>query len=132
DFPLERCGPPLSDEELIKMYSRSRISLGFSSVAEQPVPGQPPIKQVRLRDFEAPMSGAFYMVEAYDELQEFFEPDKEIVFFTSAEELIDKTRYYLAHDAERERIRQAGMQRARIEHSWHERFRMVFREIGLG
>ncbi len=132
DFPLERCGPPLSDDELIKMYSRSRISLGFSSVAEWPTPGQSPIKQVRLRDFEAPMSGAFYMVEAYDELREFFEPNKEIVFFANAEELIDKTRYYLAHDAERERIRQAGMKRARTEHSWHERFRMVFREIGWG
>ena len=31
-IPAERCGPPLSDEELIKMYSRSIISLGFSEV----------------------------------------------------------------------------------------------------
>ena len=111
------------------MYSRSRISLGFSSVAELPAAGTPPLKQVRLRDFEAPMSGAFYLVEACDELAEFFKPDQEIVFFASKAELVDKARYYLAHEAERNRIRLAGMQRARRDHTWHERFKMVFRQI---
>jgi spore maturation protein CgeB len=129
--PLERCGPPLSDDELIKMYSRSKISLGFTGVAEIPIKGAP-IKQVRLRDFEATMSGAFYLVEYFDELTEFFEPDKEIVCFAEPEELLERVRYYLAHDAERKRIRQAGMLRARTEHTWHRRFEMVFKQIGLG
>jgi hypothetical protein len=131
EIPLERCGPPLSDEELIQMYSRSCISLGFTSVDQVPIRGATPIKQVRLRDFEAPMSGAFYMVEAFDELTDFFEPGKEIVFFTDPDDLVNQARYYLAHDAERERIRQAGMRRARSEHTWHRRFQTVFREIGL-
>jgi spore maturation protein CgeB len=128
---MDRVGPPLSDEEYIRLYSRSKISLGFSSVAELPSRGEP-IKQVRLRDFEAPMSGAFYMVEYLEELAEFFTPDKEIVCFTGPEDLVEKARYYLAHDGERERIRKAGMQRARNEHTWHKRFEMVFRQIGLG
>ena len=71
------------------------------------MPDEPPIKQVRLRDFEAPMSGAFYLVERCDELAEFFEPDEEIVFFEDADELAEKAKYYLSHHAERERIRQA-------------------------
>lgn len=130
DVPLDRCGPPLTDEEYIKMYSRSKISLGFTSVDETPKKGKQ-IKQVRLRDFEAPMSGGFYMVEYFEELTEFFEPDKEIVCFTGPEDLKDKIRYYLAKDNERERIRQAGMHRARSEHTWHKRFEMVFNRIGL-
>lgn len=130
DLPADRCGPPLPDDELIAMYSRSRISLGFSTVAYVPKQG-PPIKQVRLRDFEATMSGAFYLVEQFDELEDFFEPDREIVCFRDARELIDKTRFYLAHPAERERIRQAGMRRARAEHTWHARFEMMFRHLGL-
>lgn len=113
------------------MYSRSRIALGFTSVAELPADDSPPIKQVRLRDFEAPMSGAFYLVEAFDELAEFFEPGKEIVFFADADELVDKARYYLTHEAEREHIRQAGLRRARGEHTWHQRFQMVFHAMGL-
>jgi spore maturation protein CgeB len=128
---LARAGPALADDELVKMYSRSRISLGFSVVAQRPPAGEPPIKQVRLRDFEAPMSGAFYLVERCDELTEFFEPGKEIVFFDDADELADKAKYYLAHDAERERIRQAGMRRARSEHTWQQRFAAAFRQMGL-
>lgn len=131
DVPLSRCGLPLSDDELIRMYSRSRISLGFTSVAELPVDNSPAIKQVRLRDFEATMSGAFYLVEYFEELGEFFEYDKEIVGFNSSEELVDKARYYLSNEGEAERIRQAGMKRARSEHTWHRRFETVFKKMGL-
>jgi len=132
DAQLAACaGPALEDEQLIRMYSRGRISLGFAAVAQLPKDGSPPIKQVRLRDFEAPMSGAFYLVEQFDELTEFFEPDREIVMFDSAEELADKSRYYLAHPDQREAIRRAGMRRARAEHTWQKRFEMVFRRMGM-
>lgn len=127
----KRAGPALGDEELVAMYSRSRVSLGFSAVAQVQKDGSTPIKQVRLRDFEAPMSGAFYLVERFDELAEFFEPDKEIVFFEDEEDLVDKARCYLRHDAARNRIREAGMRRAREEHTWQNRFEGVFRQMGL-
>ena len=129
-IPPEICGPPLSDKELINMYSRSKISLGFSSCGETHRSGER-VLQVRLRDFEAPMSGAFYMVEYMEELEEFFEIGKEIVCYHDKEDLADKVKYYLNHDAERERIRQAGYRRAVSEHTWQKRFERVLREIGL-
>jgi spore maturation protein CgeB len=129
--PADRCGPPLSDEAFIEMYSRSNISLGFTKVAVFERDGSA-IKQVRLRDFEATMSGAFYLVEQCDELEDFFEPGREIETFHDADELCEKARYYLDHPAERERIRLAGLARARAEHTWVARFRHVFREIGVG
>lgn len=130
EFPIDRCGLPLSDLEYVQMYSRSKISLGFTKVADG-TSGPNSIKQVRLRDFEAPMSGAFYLVEQYDELEDFFEPDKEIVCFADADELVEKATYYLRHEEERDRIRRAGMERARQEHTWEARFSRVFAEIGL-
>jgi spore maturation protein CgeB len=126
-----RSGPALSDDELVVMYSRSKVSLGFSTVAHVPKDGSPPIKQVRLRDFEAPMSGAFYLVERFDELAEFFEPGKEVVFFDDEEDLADKARFYLRNEPERQRIRDAGMNRAREEHTWHRRFERAFEQMGL-
>lgn len=125
------CGEALSDDDLVRMYSRSKISLGFSSVARIAEDPSAQIRQVRLRDFEATMSGAFYLVEQFDELEEFFTPGKEIATFRSREDLADQCRYYLKHETERERIRLAGMARAQREHTWHERFKMVFREMGL-
>ena len=129
-LPPDMCGDPLSDEEMIRAYSRSKISLGFSTVGETHLDGQR-ITQVRLRDFEAPMCGAFYMVEYMPELEEFFEIGKEIVCYTDPDDLADKCKYYLKHDAERERIRLAGYKRAVNDHSWQRRFETVFRQIGL-
>ncbi len=129
-IPEDLCGPPLDDDELIKMYSRSEISLGFSS-CDGTHRSKERILQIRLRDFEAPMSGAFYMVEYQNELAEFFEPDKEIVCYRDKRDLAEKIKYYLKHDKERERIRAAGYQRAVADHTWQQRFQNVFKAIGV-
>lgn len=132
DLPAAHCSPPLSDEEFIAMYSRSRISLGFTQVNGVPHDKlDQPMKQVRLRDFEATLSGAFYLVEYCEELTDFFEPDREIVCFADETELVEKAKYYLANPQQRERIRAAGLQRARNEHTWQHRFAAVFEQIGL-
>jgi spore maturation protein CgeB len=44
------------------------------------------------------MSGAFYLVEYFDELSEFFEPGKEILCFSDPEDLVGKVRYYVSHN----------------------------------
>jgi len=129
-IPAEICGPPLGDDELIKMYSRSKISLGFSSCGNTHQNGNR-ILQVRLRDFEAPMSGAFYMVEHMDELLEFFTPGKEIVCYRNQSDLADKAKYYLQHGDERENIRREGQRRALNEHTWQKRLDDAFRKMGL-
>lgn len=111
------------------MYSRSLISLGFSEVRDE-LTGE--IKRhVRLRDFEAPMSGAFYLVGYQEELAEYYELDKEIVCYHDRSDVLDKVRYYLRHEQVAERIRQAGLARARRDHTWENRFRRLFEVIGL-
>jgi spore maturation protein CgeB len=131
-LPPDCCdGGMISDAEMVRMYSRSRISLGFSVVGETHKDTEP-IRQVRLRDFEAPMSGAFYLVEYTREIEEFFVPGEEIVCFTSKRELVDLVRHYLAHPQEAELIRLAGHERAVREHTWQKRLRDAFEEMGLG
>jgi len=129
-LPWKIVGPALSDEEMIKMYSRSKISLGFSSCGDTHLKRRQ-ILQVRLRDFEVPMSGAFYMVEYMKELEEFFEIGKEIVCYRNKEDLLAKVKYYLGNEAEREKIRQGGYRRALNEHTWQKRLEDVFVQMGL-
>ena len=111
------------------MYSRSRISLGFSVCGDSLYSDRDKIRQVHLRDFEGPMSGALYFVEYQEELEDFYEVDREIVCHSSREELLEKVRYYLAHPDEAERVRRAGHERARRDHTWQRRFDQIFREI---
>ena len=129
-WPERACNPPISDQGMLEMYSMAKISLGFSSVGE--THREERIMQVRLRDFEAPMSGAFYMVEYMDEIEKFFVPGREIVCYTDADDLADKVDYYLAHDDEREAIRVAGHERALRDHTWQKRLTDAFAEMGLG
>ncbi len=123
-------GDPLSDEAMVQMYSRARITLGFSSCGETHE-AEKRILQVRLRDFEVPMSGGFYLVEYMEELEEFYEIGKEIVCYDGPRDLAEKIRYYLAHDDERETIRQAGRARCLRDHTWHKRFQTAFAQMGL-
>jgi spore maturation protein CgeB len=129
-LPDSILGGLLSDEEMIRMYSRSKINLGFSACGSTHECGER-IVQVRLRDFEVPMSGGFYMVEYMEELKEFYDIGKEIVCYADPADLADKITYYLAHDLEREEIRRAGYERCKKHHTWHKRFEMAFREMGL-
>lgn len=129
-LPAEVPGPILSDEEMIRLYSRSKINLGFSSCGETHRQGQR-LQQMRLRDFEVPMSGGFYLAEYFEELENYYAVGKEIVCFRTAGELVEKARYYLAHDDEREAIRRAGRERCLRDHTFAKRFQDAFRELGL-
>jgi len=129
-LPSSIRGGVLSDLELIQMFSRSKINLGFSSCGNT-YETRGRILQVRLRDFEVPMSGGFYMVEYMEELEEFFDVGREIICYTDKEDLAEKIKYYLKHDDERERIRKAGYERCLRDHTWHKRFQKAFREMGL-
>ncbi|MBT1072531.1 CgeB family protein [Pelotalea chapellei] len=118
----------LSDEEMVQMYSRSKINLGFSSCGSTHHTGER-ILQVRLRDFEVPMSGGFYMVEYMEELEEFYRIGQEIVCYHGPEDLADKIRYFLKHETEREKIRRAGHERCLRDHTWQKRLAAALQEI---
>jgi spore maturation protein CgeB len=130
EIPLGVCGGIVTDDELPAIYSRAKIALGFSSVGNTHASGER-VTQVRLRDFEAPMCGAFYIVEHMPELGEFFDIDREVVTYRDIDELVEKCRYYLEHEDEREQIRLAGHERALRDHTWQRRFTDVFGRLGL-
>lgn len=122
---------PISDEELIQLYSRSHISLGFLEVYDRHDSSRSVTRHLHLREFEAPMSAALYCTGYTDELAEFFEPDKEVMVYRNEEELLDKIRYCLAHGAEAENIRRAGHARALRDHTYQRRFQELFADIRL-
>ncbi len=127
-LPQSIIGQKLSFDEMIKTYSKAKIALNFATCGATHLTDNR-ITQIRLRDFEAPMCGAFYMTEYSEELEEFYKVDQEIVCYKTIEELKDKIKFYLKNDAAREKIRLAGFERAKKDHSWENRFNEFFGTI---
>jgi spore maturation protein CgeB len=126
DFQL-----PCSDEALPEIFRASHVNLGFSdtgwhSAADIVRSGN---LQCRLRDFEVPMSGGFYLVQEAPNHREYYEFGKEIETWSDPRELVDKIAYYLKNKQSAERVREAGKKRALGSHTWKHRFDNLFRRM---
>ncbi len=117
---------PLTTEEMVKMYSRSKINLGFGGVS-----GLQDTFCLKGRDFEIPMSGGLYLTEDHPELGLAFRPGEEILTYSGIDDLVYKIKYYLANPAAAETIRKNGLERSLREHTWEMRFAKVFGIMGI-
>jgi len=116
-------------ESITETFAKYQVILNFSNVWAEGRPSSKLIPHVRLRDFEAPMCRTCYLTGYTDEIAEFYEIGKEIDTYSSPEELVDKTRFYLDHPVEAERLRKAGYKRSLRDHTWQSRFVQLFATI---
>ncbi|MEW7979452.1 MAG: glycosyltransferase [Candidatus Sedimenticola endophacoides] len=63
------------------------------------------------------------------ELEKYFVPEKEIIFYSGEKELIEKLRYYSANQKEAKEIGDRGRERALREHTWSARWRYLLSVI---
>jgi spore maturation protein CgeB len=124
-------GPILTDDEMVQLFSQSKINLGFSNVYLNGRDNSKVMSHVRLRDFEIPMCGAFYLSGYTNEIEEYFVPGKEIETFKDFEELSDKCTFYLQNDASRRKIAENAYQRSVACHTWENRFNDLFNRIQI-
>jgi spore maturation protein CgeB len=123
--------PPCADEALPLIFRSSRVNLGFSDTGWHGDTRVLPSNnlQCRLRDFEVPMSGGFYLVQRAPGHEDYYNIGEEIEVWTSSEELIDKLSYYSKHVSAAWRIREAGQKRALASHTWRHRFDAMFERL---
>lgn len=118
------------DGMVSSLFSHSKINLGFTRMIGEN-PDARGVNQVKLRDFEVPMAGGFYLVEKAPDYDELFKAGVEVETWSDLGELLEKIYYYLERDAKREAIARAGADRAEADHTWAKRFQGLFDELGL-
>lgn len=123
---------PINLDQLGNLYSKYALSLS-STAARNTGVLKKPVNIVNLRSFEIPMSGGIQICAYFDELAEYFEEDKEILFYRNNDELIEKAEFYLRPENEklRSEIKIAARKRSVDDHTWSLRFDKVFNVMGL-
>lgn len=111
--------------EMVRVFSRSRINLNLTGSSD--APGQ----QIKRRNFEVPGCHGFLLTKRVRSLEDYFEIGNEVAVFEDTDDLLDKIRYYLAHENERRRIATLGYARCLREHTWEHRLQAVFDHIGF-
>lgn len=108
------------------IYTRTQINLGIGyNVAGTSV------TNLKNRDFECPSSGACYLTTYDWELADLFEIGKEILCYRSTDDLIELYSYYSRRPGACLEIAGRAYDRCRREHTWEQRFRKIFSELGF-
>ena len=69
------------------------------------------------------------VTEMKDNLPDLFDPEKEVVTYRSADEAVQKIKYYLDHESERAAIAKAGQERTLREHTYYHRMQELWQII---
>ncbi|HCJ66449.1 MAG TPA: hypothetical protein DHV62_03780 [Elusimicrobia bacterium] len=113
----------VSTYEMIKIFNQTKINLNLSNASR----GR--INQIKGRDFEIPGCGGFMITGNNEDLTDYFSVNEEVVTYSDVSDLIEKVKYYLEHNDEREIIRRKAYIRTLNEHTYTKRFSDVFKTI---
>jgi glycosyltransferase involved in cell wall biosynthesis len=105
---------PVSFQERVELYGRSKIGINVHW-NEYGLGNQ--------RLYHLPANGVMQICDCASHIGRVFEVGKEVVGYRGVDDLIDKVKYYLDHDEERQEIALRGFQRTMREY----RFRDVVR-----
>jgi spore maturation protein CgeB len=108
-------GVALDRNEARRIYSGARISVNITR------PHGP--SSLNMRVYESMACGALLVTDDRGDARRLFVDGREIVVYRDAGDLVEKVRYYLAHDAERQAIAEAGRRRVVESHTYTRRLR---------
>jgi spore maturation protein CgeB len=127
------CRPQsLLQRNVKRLFSMTRDSLSKTEVsARADNENQHYPEQIKGRNFEVPGCGGFLLTGKAENLEAYYEVDKEVACFDDMDDLIKKVKYYLCDEKLRETIAARGYQRTLDEHTYVHRFTEIFQRLGL-
>lgn len=101
-------------EDAAKKFSMSKIVFNISIKGD-----------LNMRVFETMSTGSFLLTNWIPTLSELFEDGKHLVTYKTLDEMVEKAKYYLEHDEEREKIAKAGYDEFISKHTYKHRIEKV-------
>ncbi len=143
--PLWPAGP-LTHDGMVDVINQSKISLNLSNSVNWHLPyvlsswrafqvnrkSTKVYESLKGRMFEICGCGTFQLTYYVEDLERCFEIGREVAIYADLDDLIEKIRYYLRFEDEREAIAAAGHGRALREYSYATRFTEIVDQILAG
>ena len=124
ESPILRCWQgQIWGKEQVKALCAAQIGLNFHVDHR---PGELD-RGLNIRAFELAACSVFQLMQRVPGVGEFFEAGRDIVCFDTREEMLERIRYYLTHDGERQAIAAAGRARVVRDHTWASRVERMVR-----
>jgi 2-polyprenyl-3-methyl-5-hydroxy-6-metoxy-1,4-benzoquinol methylase len=110
-------------QEMARTYSAARVVFNRSIRND-----------VNMRVFEALACGSLLLTNDLRDngQEELFRDGVHLATYGNADELLDKTRFYLDHETERERIAAAGREEALARHTYRQRIETLLNKVAKG
>ena len=108
-------------DELPFFYQQSQINFNCTSKQMKGAVNQ--------RVFDVPVAGAFVLTDWREQMDQLFEPEKEVVFYRDPEEVPDLVRFYLKHPAARAKIVEAARRRIFAQHTYALRLQEIIDQM---
>ena len=116
----------INAKQMAELSKRARIILGVGTVGHCP-----DVYTLKLRDFDALMTGALYLTHRNPDLCRLYREGEEIECYVTPKEAFEKIRFYLDHPDELKRIARNGQQKAISRDTWDKRLLTTFEQLGL-
>ena len=113
-------------KEMASLSKRAKIILGIGAIGHCFN-----VYTLKLRDFDAPMSGALYLTQRNPDLCKLFIEGDEIECYETCREALDKVTYYLKNPADRQKVAKKGLEKALSDHTWETRLATTFVDLGF-
>lgn len=94
-----------SNQKYHEVLSRAKIGINFSMSVDR--------HQLKARVFEILQAGSLLLEQRNEQTAYYFKENVDYVAFASERELLEKIKYYLAHEDERREIAESGHRKAR-------------------
>jgi len=107
-------------ESAAEMYRKSKIVLNTAAVDD-----------VNMRVFETLATKSFLLTEDIPTIHELFTDGKHLVTYKNLDDAIDKIKYYLQNDEERNNIALEGYKEFISKHTYQHRFETILKSINL-
>jgi spore maturation protein CgeB len=129
-IPAEAIKGAYKESEFRELVRGAAINLGFTHFRGEPGTRWE-LRQARLREFEIPGCGGFYLTQDCKQIRELYAVGTHLDVWENLNDLREKISYYRSQPDKRKQLAVAGREHVIKEHTWRRRFCDLLSELRI-